>query len=217
MHRTILLLSRSIIFVSIIVFVAHTANTLLYYYPLYLPSSGDVKSAIAEWMDVVYNKQAIQVAASEQSEPVTKPQAAAFGYPIIVHIERLGISLNIEPGYYDTATQTWTLSEGRAFYATLSDLPSSFNGNTIVYAHNQENAFLKTNELAIGDHIRIETTAGHTFVYEYVGDEDVYPEDDQVFAYKDYPRLTLLTCSGKLSETRRLMYARLISIESGKV
>lgn len=132
--------------------------------------------------------------------------------PTKISIGSLDILLAIEPGYYDQDTKSWTLADGKAFFATLSDTPSTLNGNTVIYAHNRDDAFEKIRNLTVGDIITIETHGGKIFTYKHVGSEYVNPENDAVFYYKDSPRLTLLTCNGSLNETRLLLYAELVEV-----
>lgn len=169
MHKTIIIISRTIIFLSLILFVAHSANRVFYYYPLYIPQTealtDDLTSMVSQ-----FTQNDVTDALTDGNVP-----SVAYGYPKRISIERLEISLDIKPGYYDEVSQRWTLEEGKAFFATLSDIPSTFDGNTIIYAHNKKDAFLDTSSLIEGDVIIIETTDGIIFTYEYYAGEVVYP------------------------------------------
>lgn len=194
MLKKLVLVSKLLAFLSILFFVGYFFNRSLYYYPLYMPSVGEIKTSLN------FGKKEPQI---------TLPEVA-YGRPVRVSVQSVGIDLAIEEGSYNKETQTWSIDEAKAFYANLSDLPANINGNTVVYAHNKKDAFYNLKDIKPGDKIMLTLDSGKVFTYEYFGDEVVSPENSQVFSYDDMPRLTLITCDGNLSLERRLVYGRLI-------
>ena len=83
-----------------------------------------------------------------------------FGIPVHISIDSVGINLDIKVGEYDYNNQTWTLTNGSAYWANLSDSILMENSNTVIYAHNQVNEFYKTKYLKVGDVIKIKTDQG---------------------------------------------------------
>jgi LPXTG-site transpeptidase (sortase) family protein len=138
-----------------------------------------------------------------------------FGTPVYISIESVGISLDIKVGEYDYDNQTWTLTNGSAYWANLSDSILMENSNTVIYAHNQVNEFYKTKYLKVGDLIKIKTDQGKEVSFKYVSDTLVSPErGDLIVADSSVSQLTLITCNGIFSENRRIIYAEMITKES---
>lgn len=135
-------------------------------------------------------------------------------YPTGIVIERLGIDLAVLDGVYDKKTGEWSLSDGAAYFATITDLPNNNRGNTFIYGHNRDNALGYMRNIAIGDVVKIKTRNNHEFHYTYTHDEVVNPEKTTIL-YDDpiTPRLTVMTCEGIWSEARRLMYFDLIEVK----
>lgn len=139
---------------------------------------------------------------------------AEFPYytPTKILIPEVGIELDVKTGEYDTSNQTWTLEKGAAYWANLTPKPSQNTGNTLIYAHNLPDSFYPTKYIQPGDEIYILTKEGMKLTYVYKRDMVVAPNDNSVFKEKNKPMLTLLTCSGWFSQSRRLMFADLKSI-----
>jgi sortase (surface protein transpeptidase) len=206
-------ISRTTIFLAVTLFLIDSVNALLAHYPLYMPYVPELNQkvhSVAQEVTKSVDELIAHDSKTDYTNSVSVAASVTYGYPVQIVIERIDLTLPIELGYYDPQMQTWTLSDGKAYFATLSDLPSTFNGNTILYAHNREDAFLDTAHLVPGDLITIVLDTGTRLTYEFYAEEVVYPTNDAVFTYKDFPRLTLLTCEGEFSETRRLQYAKLL-------
>lgn len=145
--------------------------------------------------------------------PIEKPKPAVFvqstisGKPISVHVPRLGIDLLIVDGAYDRATDSWTLTDDKAQFATMTDQPNDHSGNTFIYGHNTDRVFARLAGLVSGDIVQVKTANGHIFSYAYSGEQSVLPTNTSVLSDTSAtPRLTLMTCEGWLSQTRRIMY-----------
>src|SRR4051812_11819785 len=65
-------------------------------------------------------------AAAQQQRPSTPTptQPAISGQPTHIDIPRVGISLDVAPGYYNKTSQTWTLTTNKAHYATITPPPN---------------------------------------------------------------------------------------------
>ena len=130
-------------------------------------------------------------------------------------IDRLRVDLNVRDGYYDAKSKTWTLSDTEAFFATVSDRPSSNPGSTFIYGHNRPNAFGPLANLGVNDTVQLSGADGTVFTYAYVRDARVVPEaTDILTADSDVPQLILMTCDGIFNEVRRVMYFSLIEVSS---
>lgn len=132
------------------------------------------------------------------------------GEPQTFIMERLGINLPIEYGYYDSNTNSWTVSDDAIYFGYGTALPNNQKGNTFLYGHNRDSVIAKLKDLVVGDEIIIVTKNGHSFKYYYVNDEYVKPNYIGVLHDNpETPRLTIMTCDGIWSLTRRLMYFEL--------
>lgn len=134
-----------------------------------------------------------------------------LGVPVSIRIESVGIDLEVKEGIYDYEERVWTITNGYAYWANLSDSIFQKNSNTVIYAHNQKNEFGKLKNINIGDKIVVTTDSGNTLVFEYFSDNIVDPNNSSViFEEVDVSRLVLITCNGVFSEDRRILYARLV-------
>lgn len=138
--------------------------------------------------------------------PVLVNATTISGQPERILVERLGIDLAVVNGKYDAVTDSWTLTEDKAQFATMTQLPNNQYGSTFIYGHNTDKVFAKLAGLKAGDLVKVTTTNGHTFSYVYNGQEIVQPDNTTVLSeVPSRPRLTLMTCEGIFSQTRRIM------------
>lgn len=129
------------------------------------------------------------------------------GAPSTVMVPKLGINLAIIDGTYDSGNDSWTLSDDKAQFATMTDQPNDRAGNTFIYGHNTDAVFAKLSGLQAGDIAEIRTTNNLTFHYVYTGEQVVQPNNTDILNDEPAsPRLTLMTCEGIFSQTRRIMY-----------
>lgn len=126
------------------------------------------------------------------------------GQPSHITLPRLNISVDIEPGYFNASTQSWTLSDTKAQFATMTSQPNTASGNTYIYGHNRSAVFSSLHKAVPGDEAIVTTTNGHAFTYKLVSSKDVLPTDVSLFDYKGKPILTLQTCSGIWDQYRGL-------------
>lgn len=134
-----------------------------------------------------------------------------YGVPTVITIDSVGIRLEVKEGVYDFQNMTWTLTNGYAYWANLSDSISSKGSHTVIYAHNLWHEFSRTKDLEVGDLIEIETSQGKRVIFEYVSDSIVNPNNGNVFFEDtDESQVVLITCSGVFSESRRIMYGALV-------
>lgn len=128
------------------------------------------------------------------------------GHPVGVSVERLGINLPVIDGSYNAITDSWTLTDDKAQFAAITQIPNNQSGNTFIYGHNTDPVFMKLAGLAQGDIAHVRTNNGHVFEYAYTGQDFVLPNNTSVLSDKPpRPRLTLMTCEGVFSQTRRIM------------
>lgn len=136
--------------------------------------------------------------------------AKVSGTPTHISIPAVDISVDVEPGYYNKSSQTWTLSGTKAEYATVTPLANDGGGNTFIYGHNRWAVFYKLLRVQSGDEATVTTSNHHTFVYKMVSRRDTNPKDDSLFSYQGPPILTLQTCSGMWYQNRSLFVFDLV-------
>lgn len=157
---------------------------------------------------------AAQIASINQATEVQNNEEAITGQPAQLSIERIDVKLAIVDGTYDAARDNWTLSDDAAHFATMTALPNNKQGTTFIYGHNTAAVLEPVKNIAAGDILTITTTNGHVFKYAYVNDMSVTPDQTNVLnPHSNKPQLTLMTCQGLFSETRRIMYFEFVGIE----
>lgn len=135
------------------------------------------------------------------------------GHPTRLIVDRLGLNLPIKTGEYDFANDSWTLSNGVAYYATMTDLPNNKKGSTFLYGHNQDDTLAMLGDLQAGDRIIIETQNNHRFTYQYEKDEYIMPDQtDILYEHPNKPRVVIAICESLLGITRRIMYFNLVEV-----
>lgn len=139
-------------------------------------------------------------------------QATVSGMPTHIDLPAVNISIEVEPGYYNKASQTWSLSTTKAEYATITPRPNDAGGNTFIYGHNRPEVFYKLLQAKSGDEAIITTANNHKFVYKMVSRHDVKPTDSSLFDYQGPPILTLQTCSGFWYQNRSLFVFKLAQV-----
>lgn len=145
--------------------------------------------------------------------PVLPERIIISGKPVRITIERLGINLLVSDGAYNEADGSWTLTENQAHFATITTPANDFQGNTLVYGHNNKLVFSKLSQIAAGDQVRVHTDNGHIFLYSFKNSATLQPDDVSIFEYKGEPKLTLQTCSGDWYEFRQLFEFSLDKVE----
>lgn len=134
----------------------------------------------------------------------TPNQNVIHGDPVHIRITDLNISLNVLPGQYNQATQTWDISPQNAHFATISTPANTSTGNTLLYGHNNKQVFYNIRNISPGATAIITTANGYTFTYQFAISQNVAPTDLSVFRYDGAPTLTIQTCTGNWNETRGL-------------
>jgi hypothetical protein len=116
------------------------------------------------------------------------------------------VDLPVDPGYYDPATATWTLSGYHAQFAMSSSLANNYGGETYIYGHNNDYVFgaLRHVTPTVGSTALIYTTNGHIFSYTFVSASNVAPDFTSVLNYKGPPIMIIQTCTGSFNEVRTL-------------
>ena len=166
-----------------------------------------VLAGVPTWL-VIASQPPEPVVAVAPARPVVVVREGTLrtGQPSKVSVPRLGIDLAIIEGEYDKKKDAWTLSDDKAQFATMTSLPNNEAGNTFIYGHNTDAVFAPLASLKTNDIARVKTTNGLTFQYRYTGKQIVDPKTTSILAPTDTPRLTLMTCEGIFSQTRRVMF-----------
>ena len=150
------------------------------------------------------------------AEPIsvsqTIPKASIYGTPVQIIVPSLNIHLNIEPGEYDSQTDSWSLSGLNAHYGTMTSPANDTAGNTFVYGHNNPYVFGPLKRIQPGATVEIVANNGNRFFYTYQKSYTVAPNDVSIFKYHGSPILTVQTCTGTWHEMRQLYEFRLESV-----
>jgi len=148
--------------------------------------------------------------AHQPASQLKKPTIS--GIPAHIDIPGVGISDDVESGYYNKSSQVWSLSLTKAEYATVTPEPNNGNGNTFIYGHNRWAVFYKLLNAQPGDEAIVTTTNNHKFIYKMVSRRDTKPTDTSLFSYQGPPILTLQTCSGLWYQNRTLFVFNLVQV-----
>lgn len=128
------------------------------------------------------------------------------GQPIRIVIPASGVDLPVDPGYYDAATDSWTLSGYRAQFAMISTPANNYSGETFIYGHNNNYVFgaLRHVTPSPGAAALLYTSNGHVFAYSFVSSENLGPTATNILDYSGPPVLVIQTCTGSLNEWRTM-------------
>jgi LPXTG-site transpeptidase (sortase) family protein len=141
----------------------------------------------------------------------TTPVAPALikGQPVRIVLPSLGLDLPVINGYYNTVSQTWTLTKDKAQFAVNTTPPNNQEGNTFIYGHNRVGVFETLYKLKLNDQVLVYTDTSHVFTYDYIGATVTNPNDSSLFTYQGPPVLTLQTCSGLWYQNRQMFHFNL--------
>jgi hypothetical protein len=140
-------------------------------------------------------------------QPVKPRFVLVSGIPVKIVIPASGIDLSVDPGYYNPADGSWTLSQSHAQYAMMTTLANNSSGNTFIYGHGTDAVFGKigTQTPTVGAQALIYTDNGHILSYRFHDARNLAPTDTSVFDEYNGPAiLTIQTCTGSLSEWRTM-------------
>lgn len=131
--------------------------------------------------------------------------------PTAITISKVGIALPVVSVPLENGT--WKVNEGVANYAEGTSFVSDKEGNVGIYAHDKANGFTRIKELQVGDTIEIRTSDNYIALYTIRSKYDTIPSNVEEFNVTDEPTLTLVTCTGTLSEKRHIVKAKLVSLK----
>ncbi len=157
------------------------------------------------------NRNSQPVFSQPAQQTITKKPTVS-GQPSHIDLPSVNISIDVENGYYNKVSQTWTLSTNKAEYATVTPEPNDAGGNTFIYGHNRWEVFYKLLNVKAGDEAIVTTANNHKFVYKMVSRRDIKPTDSSLFRYQGPPILTLQTCSGFWYQNRSLFVFKLVQV-----
>lgn len=126
------------------------------------------------------------------------------GKPVRIQIPSLNLDLQVINGYYYEKSRSWTLTNDKVQYATITPLANNQAGNTFIYGHNRPGVFSTLRKIKIGEQAIITTDNGHQFTYVFRSSLETDPNDASLFTYQGSPILTLQTCSGLWYQNRQL-------------
>lgn len=148
----------------------------------------------------------------QSSLPVssTPRPAVISGTPAHISLPSHAIDLPVDTGVYSPETHTWSLSDTRAQFATLTMPTNDSAGTTLIYGHATAAVFgaLASSPPAVGTLAQVKATNGTIFSYTFTHSETLAPHDTSLFSdvTSGAPRLVLQTCTGAFSEWRTMYY-----------
>jgi sortase (surface protein transpeptidase) len=129
-----------------------------------------------------------------------------YGQPTRLVIPASNIDVPVNPGYYNSADASWTLSGYYAQFATVSTPANNVAGDTFIYGHNNDFVFgsLRHTTPAAGSEALVYTNNGHILDYSFTNSFSLAPDDTSVLNYSGPPVLTIQTCTGSVNEWRTM-------------
>ncbi|MEO5950353.1 MAG: sortase [Candidatus Saccharimonadales bacterium] len=167
--------------------------------------------SIISYLDPMMSSTVAAVSTSTVSTKKSTDETSAQE-PVHISVPNTGLSVNIQPGYYNEKDGSWTLSKTEAQFAVISNEPNTVSGNTYIYGHNTSEVFAKLQDVKTGDKAIVSTADGKQYTYVLVSTKEVSPTDVDQFSYKGKPILTLQTCSGLWDQYRKLFVFNLESV-----
>lgn len=150
-------------------------------------------------------------------KPVPLPPRVISGKPVKIIIESASIDLLVDAGTYNESDGSWTLSDTRAQYATMTPNANDHSGATFIYGHGTYAVFgrIGTHPPPAGTIAKLVTDNGKVFVYALQEVKDYNPDDVSLFAgmANGSPRLIVQTCTGAFSQWRTMFTFRFERIE----
>lgn len=128
-----------------------------------------------------------------------------LGAPVWLAVPRLGLRVNVLPGAYYPASQTWRLDPGHAFYMPVASAASGLPLTPLFYGHEIPAVFAPLNGVATGDLLQIGTSDGRTMTFRYASSRIISPTDDSVLTAQLPNTIQLMTCNGDFSQNRRVL------------
>jgi sortase (surface protein transpeptidase) len=154
-----------------------------------------------------------QARAAALTKSAQKPHLSAAtqiqiisGLPVRIVIPASGVDLPVDQGYYDAATDSWTLSGYHAQFAMISTLANNYSGETFIYGHNNNYVFgaLRHVTPSPGATALLYTSNGHVFAYSFKSIQSLGPTDTGILDYSGPPVMVIQTCTGSLNEWRTM-------------
>lgn len=144
--------------------------------------------------------------------PTVSPQAIS-GHPAHINIPSVGIDLNVIDGTYNPKDGSWTLSDNKVQFGTMTPEPNNQTGNTFIYGHATNQVFGRLPRIKAGAEVAVTTSNGYRFIYRYRDNIIVSPTDTSILNPTQSPTLTLQTCTGFWSENRQIFHFDFVRIE----
>lgn len=149
-------------------------------------------------------KSGVAQALKSQPIPASPYKKIMAGQPVRVVLPDQGIDLPVDPGFFDPASNSWTLSGYRAHFAMVTKLANNHDGNTFIYGHNNKYVFGHIKTIQPGQKAIVYTDNNFVFTYTFESTVGVGPDDTSVLDYSGPPILTIQTCSGNWNEVRQM-------------
>jgi Sortase domain len=157
---------------------------------------------------------AAAITKADQRPHVAIAPKITSGLPVRIVIPASGVDLPVDQGYYDAASDSWTLSGYHAQFAMISSLANNYSGETFIYGHNNNYVFgaLRHVTPAPGAIALLYTSNGHVMAYSFQSSQSLGPTDTAVLDYNGPPIMVIQTCTGSLNEWRTMYSYKFVKV-----
>ena len=114
------------------------------------------------------------------------------------------MKLDIQPGYYDSSSQAWTLDRTHV-YMMRTETGELATATPVIYGHDIPAVFMGLSGMAPDEIIIITQDDGRQLYFQYLGDKIVAPTDTEWLHQTTPDTVYLMTCTGSRFENRRIM------------
>jgi len=136
------------------------------------------------------------------------------GKPVRIRVPDVGIDVNVADGSFDVDSQTWTISDGAAYFALASVPANDQKGTTLLYGHARPNMFEPLARASSSSIPYVYTDTAKVFTYRFASVREVVPTDTSVFTETGPPTLVMQTCSGPWDRYRALYSFSYVEVKS---
>ncbi|HXH27044.1 MAG TPA: sortase [Candidatus Acidoferrum sp.] len=170
-----------------------------------------VEAAWLTWTGGLQNRLTFQVPLGGDSSQVMPDMNLST--PVWLALPRLGMRVNLLPGAYYPASQTWRLDPTHAFYMPVASVAGGLPSTPLFYGHEIPAVFAPLNNVAPGEPLQIGTSDGRTLSFRFASAHVITPTDDSVLTAKLPNAIQLMTCNGDFSQNRRVLQFNFIGVQ----
>ncbi|MDQ2973312.1 MAG: class F sortase [bacterium] len=165
---------------------------------------GDL-TGIQSWFDNRNNNQSSSnVVVASPATVATNEEPLVSGKPARLIITNPNIDLAVEPGNYNPADKSWTLSKTNLNWGIMTQPLNNKSGITYIYGHYKKGVLYDLPKISAGQEVTVTAEDGRNFVYRFRSSEIVEPHNANILSYQGPPILVIQTCTGLTFEKRQM-------------